>query len=114
MTTLFAGGLGGSHEELCGALAGAIMVMSALYGRTDCRVDDTEARSLARQYRDLFLAEMGYTCCGPLRERANGPQGTGSCRPLVERAAMLLLELLDVPERQMPETPERSTQGEQE
>jgi C_GCAxxG_C_C family probable redox protein len=96
MTTLFAGGLGGSHEEMCGALAGAIMVMSALLGRTSCQTDDKDAIALARRFRELFLAELGHTRCAPLRELARGPQGTGSCRPLVEHAATILLQLLDI------------------
>ena len=95
MATLFAGGVGGSHEEMCGALAGAILVLSALFGRTDCKTDDKEQIALAKRYRELFLAEMGHTRCAPLREWAHSPQGTGSCRPLIERAAMILLELLE-------------------
>ena len=95
MTNLFAGGLGGSHEEMCGALAGAILAMSALLGRTDCHTDDKDAMALAKRYRELFLAELGHTQCAPLREWARGPQGTGSCRPLVERAATILLQLLE-------------------
>lgn len=96
MATLFAGGLGGSHEEMCGALAGAILVMSALLGRTDCKADDKDGMALAKHYRELFLDELGHTRCAPLREWAHGPQGTGSCRPLVERATTILLQLLDV------------------
>jgi C_GCAxxG_C_C family probable redox protein len=94
MTTLFGGGVGGSRQELCGALSGAIMAMSALLGRTDCAVDDKAAIELARQFRERFVAEFGTTTCEPLRRAFQGADGNGSCRPLVERTALLLLQFL--------------------
>jgi C_GCAxxG_C_C family probable redox protein len=94
MATLFGGGVGGCRQELCGALSGAIMAMSALLGRTDCTVDDKAAMELAKQFRERFVAEFGTTTCEPLRRAFKGPDESGSCRPLVERTALLLLQFL--------------------
>lgn len=93
MATLFGGGIGGCREEVCGALSGAIMVMSALWGRTDCQVDDKAEMALAKAFRERFRAEFGHTICAPLRDRFN-PDGKGSCRPLVEQTTTLLLRFL--------------------
>ncbi len=93
MATLFGGGIGGCREEVCGALSGAILAMSALLGRTECGVDDKPEMALAKAFRERFLTEYGHTVCAPLRDRFN-PDGKGSCRPLVEQTALLLLEFL--------------------
>jgi hypothetical protein len=50
---------------------------------------------LAARYRDRFLAELGSTLCDPLRHRVQAPGGLGSCARLVERAASILLDLLE-------------------
>ncbi len=93
MATLFGGGVGGCREELCGALSGAILAMSALLGRSECGLDDKAEMALAKAFRERFGAEFGHTICKPLRDRFN-PDGQGSCRPLVERTVRLLLEFL--------------------
>jgi C_GCAxxG_C_C family probable redox protein len=95
MGTGFSGGVGGTHQELCGALSGGVLVSSALLGRTDLQGDDRPAMNLATLYRARFLAEFGDTQCAPLRERVKAPGGLGSCAILVERATLLLLELLE-------------------
>lgn len=94
MANLFAGGVGGSREEMCGAMTGALMAMSALIGRTDCRVDDKAEMALAKLYRERFLAQEGGTLCAPLRAKMRGPDDKGSCGPLAERAAWLALAVL--------------------
>jgi C_GCAxxG_C_C family probable redox protein len=90
----FAGGLGGSQEELCGAAAGAIMVIGARFGR-EALQDDALAQRLSKAFRERFLADLGETRCGPLRQNVVKVQGgLGSCDVVCERAAMVLLELL--------------------
>jgi C_GCAxxG_C_C family probable redox protein len=95
MGTGFSGGLGGTHQELCGALSGGVLVIGALLGRTERSQDDRPALNAATLYRSRFLAEFGETQCAPLREKVTAPGGLGSCGILVEQATLLLLELLD-------------------
>lgn len=97
MPTAFAGGVGDTGKEMCGALSGALMIIGALYGRTGLDQDDKKALLLARRYRESFAEEMGDTRCAPVYERQHGPQGAGSCAAVVERAARVLLDLLDSP-----------------
>jgi C_GCAxxG_C_C family probable redox protein len=75
MTTGFAGGVGGSKQEMCGALSAGVMIIGALHGRSSLAEDSDPARQLATHYRELFAAEFGTTRCSPLYEQVNAPVG---------------------------------------
>jgi len=94
MTTGFAGGVGETEQEMCGALSAGIMLIGALHGRNSLEEDDWQALRLAAHYRERFAAELGTTRCGLLYERVHAPGGLGSCSVVVERAARILLGLL--------------------
>jgi len=94
MTTGFAGGVGGSKQEMCGALSAGVMIIGALHGRNSLEEDDEPAQRLVTHYRERFAAELGTTRCDPLYERVHAPGGLGSCSVVVERAARILLGLL--------------------
>lgn len=94
ITSIFAGGLAGTRQELCGALSAGAMIIGMLYGRSSLAEDEQFARQMVKTYRERFLAEFGTTQCSPLRDRYATPDGSASCGPLVERAAILLQELL--------------------
>ncbi len=94
MATGFAGGVGGTQQELCGALAGAIMVIGAIFGRTTLE-DDTLAQRLTEKMRERFFETFGTTQCVRLVEDVvESEGGLGSCDVLVERATMILLGVL--------------------
>jgi len=94
MATGLAGGVGDTQQEMCGALSGGVLVIGGLLGREKLSESDAPAFALAARYRERFLAEFGYTQCGRLRDEVvYAPGGLGSCGALVERAAMILLEL---------------------
>lgn len=94
ITTGFAGGVGGSKQEMCGALSAGVMIIGALYGRNNLEEDDEPARQLVTRYRECFAADFGTTCCGPLYEQVHAPGEPGSCAVVVERAARILSGLL--------------------
>jgi C_GCAxxG_C_C family probable redox protein len=94
LSTGFAGGVGGSQNELCGAMAGGVMIIGALLGRVSLQ-DDALAQSLTKTFRRRFRESFGETECRWLRENVVLPQGgLGSCAVLVERTAVLLLDVL--------------------
>lgn len=95
MATGLGGGVGGTHQELCGALSGGVLVIGALHGRHRLPASDEPAYSLAARYRERFLAELGATQCEQIRTWVEAPGGPGSCAPLVEKAALFLLDILD-------------------
>ncbi len=94
--TAFAGGIGGTRQELCGALSGGVLLIGALYGRTRPDEDDRQCYELASRYRERFIQAMGMTRCCDLRASGYGPNGTTPCSVLVERAARILLEVLAI------------------
>jgi C_GCAxxG_C_C family probable redox protein len=102
IVSLFGGGVGGTHEELCGALSAGVMIIGALYGRSSLGEDEQFARRLAALWRERFLAEFGHTQCEALREPLRALDGSVSCTPLVERATLLFLELLREAAGQLP------------
>jgi C_GCAxxG_C_C family probable redox protein len=95
MTTALAGGLGCSYQEMCGALSGGSLIIGARYGRTAPDDDDEECDRRTCAYRERFLARFGTTRCIELRESGYGSEGRWPCSTLVERAAHLLIEVLD-------------------
>jgi C_GCAxxG_C_C family probable redox protein len=99
IATGLAGGVGDTQQEMCGALSGGVLVIGGLLGRESVDEDDWPALSLATRYRKCFLAELGATQCARLREMIYASGGLGSCDLLVERAATILLELLEEAER---------------
>lgn len=95
MATGFAGGVGETQQEMCGALSGGVLVISGLLGRTNRSESDQRALDMSTRYRQRFLEEFGNTQCARLRETVvHGPGGFGSCAVLVERAAAIVLSLL--------------------
>jgi C_GCAxxG_C_C family probable redox protein len=94
MATPFGGGVAGTREELCGALAGGVMAIGALYGRTDAGPDETQAYQFAKQYREAFLAAFGHTQCAPIRDAYAKPDGSHGCDKVVAIAARALMEAL--------------------
>jgi C_GCAxxG_C_C family probable redox protein len=95
LATGLGGGVAGTRLELCGALSGGVLAIGGLLGRQDPDTDDSEAYALAEEFRTRFLAAMGDTQCGPLREAVEAPGGPGTCAPLVEQATGILLDLLN-------------------
>ena len=94
MSNPFGGGVGGTHQEICGAFSGGVMVIGGLHGRTDPSQDDEHSYDLAKQYYEAFLEEFGTAQCDPIRKRFQKPDGSHSCDQVVEWAARTLLNLL--------------------
>ena len=55
LATPFAGGVGSTNLELCGACTGALMVIGGLHGRAQAGADDARCQELAAAYRAAFL-----------------------------------------------------------
>lgn len=95
MMTALAGGLGGTHLELCGTLSAGALLIGALHGRILPEEDDSRCYQLASNYRERFIEEWGTTCCADLRALGYGSDGTIACSVLVSRAAAMLQEVLN-------------------
>jgi C_GCAxxG_C_C family probable redox protein len=64
----FGGGIGGTHEEICGALSGAVMVLSTLYPHVGENNPETKRRlyGIVRECRSRFNQRFAHTRCGEL------------------------------------------------
>jgi len=64
----FGGGVGTSHEELCGAISGALLVLGLLHPHTraEDRAGKREISGLAKEFRRRFQETFGHTRCGDL------------------------------------------------
>jgi len=72
-----AGGLGSSSKGTCGSLAGGVMIISSLCGRSRDQFDDPgrireRAYRLARRLLERFEAEFGSGMCGEIQRRLMG------------------------------------------
>jgi len=55
MSTAFAGGIGGTTLENCGAFSAGVMIIGGLYGRESSEEDDQVCQGLAEKYRERFI-----------------------------------------------------------
>lgn len=95
MCSGFGGGIGHARD-LCGALAGSVMVISVLAGRTS-----PEEKSLSEiypytlEFHERFKAAFGGTACGELMQfEFNTKEHLKNCIKLVNKVAQLLAEYL--------------------
>lgn len=58
--TPFSGGMG--VRCLCGAVAGAMLVIGSIYGKNDNQ-DGMQARALAKAYNEKFSQKYKVNCC---------------------------------------------------
>lgn len=94
MTTGLGGGVGSTHQHVCGAFSSGVLLIGARYGRTKPGEDDSRCQAKVRAYRNAFRTRLGSVICCELREEKYGSGGEEPCSVLVERAASLLLEEL--------------------
>ena len=89
--TSFSGGM--SSGCLCGAVAGAQMVLGILYGR----YKDNTARAKAKELYDKFVSVHKATCCRILTKNFkdfHSPERRNHCTNMVEFCAKTLDEML--------------------
>lgn len=108
ISTGFSGGVGGTHEELCGGISGAAIIIGLLYGRTTA--DEAlmiRCKRLISEQRDRFVAEFGTTVCQELRDAQFGADEQNPCSAMIAPAAFMLLDILE-------EEKQRETQSQRE
>jgi len=81
----FGGGL--SIGEVCGALCGAVMVLSLLHVETVAHKSDT-LKPRTRELLEEFRSEMGCIDCDTLKAKFRTPEQ--KCLSIIEQAALCL------------------------
>jgi C_GCAxxG_C_C family probable redox protein len=91
----FRAGVGGSHKEICGALAGGLMAGGCLLGRDKAGQPLDFANMVATEVRDRFEALYGSTICFEILE-AMGPQENSQlCHQLSGTTAALVCQIIN-------------------
>lgn len=98
LATGFGGGIA-EEADVCGALAGGVMLIGYLHGRESLSQDQSRYWALAREYRRRFLAQLGSTSCMHFTQGSFNPENHRKCAGVVICAASILLDLLDLPLR---------------
>ena len=64
----FGGGMGGSHEEVCGAVSGGVLILSLCFpfGRQGDLDAKRNLYRIAKEYRRRFFEVFGHTRCADL------------------------------------------------
>ena len=81
---------------VCGALAGAQLVIGANCGRTSADEDPWECAEKSKAFVDQFKKRYKVTCCRALggKLERNSPEQKQTCSQIVEYVAGILDELL--------------------
>jgi C_GCAxxG_C_C family probable redox protein len=95
LSSAFAGGIGGTEEELCGVVSMGVAVISMLYGRTSTNEKDQECQDLAARFRERFLDKFGTVRCSDLRESDYGGENAEPCSTLAERGVRVLVDVIE-------------------
>lgn len=94
IATSFSGGM--SSGCLCGAVAGAQIVLGHHFGKGNKKGNDELARAKAKQFIDEFKTNHKATCCKALTAglEFGSPERKENCTKLVEECAEILEELV--------------------
>lgn len=101
-------GLGmGCMREACGALSGAVIVLSFLYGRDNRHGSEHVSQRAARLFRKMFIAEFSSSNCGDMVGRDKVVKKFDRCRSLTSTTAGLLIDFIEEFEHELKEKEEK-------
>lgn len=88
----FSGGM--SSGCLCGAVAGAQMVLGSNFGRSNSKNNEEIARQKAKEFIEEFRKNRKVTCCKVLTAGLNSVQKKQNCTSLVGECAQILEDMM--------------------
>lgn len=94
VATTFSGGMGSGC--VCGAVAGAQIVLGALYGRSNAKENPQIAKEKAKELVAAFKDKYKYTCCKVLSKGLDGVDKRVHCAKMVEFCSNKLEEMINV------------------
>ena len=96
VATSFSGGMGVGC--LCGAVAGAQMIIGVQFGRENKSGNDVIARAKAKELMQRFMEVHKATCCRVLTRgmEMGSPERKAHCTNMVEYCQKLVEELIQI------------------
>ena len=95
VATAFGGGVGRTHQDICGALTGGVIALGCLFGRSEPGADWTDAYELAAELKRRFVLEHGTTNCGALLATFGPQENMIRCKRLSGEVGSMLAEILE-------------------
>ncbi len=89
----FCGGIGGSHEEICGALSGSILALGFLYGRSNPNEDNDKVKFISSELLKLFKKKHQTTRCSKILDSFGEQNDSEKCCALTAETSKLVLNL---------------------
>ncbi|HSA07453.1 MAG TPA: C-GCAxxG-C-C family protein [Candidatus Gastranaerophilales bacterium] len=95
ISSSFSGAMG-SHECLCGAVAGAQLTLGVVFGRKDFQNDPHEIKKIAAEFNKRFKEKRNATCCRVLRAKFkdNPVEARQNCAGIVKDASSILQDIV--------------------
>ena len=93
--TPFGGGIGRTHDGICGALSGGIIALGWLFGRSEPGEDCTDVSQRTEELIQHFIREHGTTQCGKLLDAFGPQENMQRCKLLSGETADLLADLIE-------------------
>ena len=94
MATCFGGGVGRTHADMCGALAGGLLALGCLRGRDVQGGNWDAAAALATRYRQGFVERFGSSVCKDVLAGLGHQVNMDKCKQLSGFTAGLAFALL--------------------
>jgi C_GCAxxG_C_C family probable redox protein len=94
VATAFGGGIGRSFEDVCGALAGGIIAIGFLFGRSQTGADWRDAYESAAELRLRFFESYGTTNCKELLSRFGEQTNMMTCKKLSGAVAGMVAQIV--------------------
>ena len=101
----FGGGMGGSHQEVCGAISGGVMALSILYPHVEENDAATKRRiySITQEFRTRFRERFGQTVCGDLLATKVDAGGAAREMGIKRRCDILIVTAVELVEQMLRE-----------
>ncbi len=94
VASAFGGGIGGTHEDVCGALSGGVIAIGYLLGRDKPSESVDEAKAIAAEFRQNFNKTYGTSNCGALLDKFEPQENHHKCQDMVGKMTGMLARLL--------------------
>jgi C_GCAxxG_C_C family probable redox protein len=98
----FGGGIGATHEEICGAITGGVIAIGHIHGRRKPGGDWKKAAKASESLRKRFLEKYPSTICSTIIDSFEEQDQMAACKKLVHIVTTLTLEILTESEEKSP------------
>jgi C_GCAxxG_C_C family probable redox protein len=90
----FCGGIGRSHEDICGIFTGGVIAVGYLFGRMEQGKDLSVACDVISEFRESFIETFGSNNCAAILKSLGEQEKYIKCKQITGKATGLLADIL--------------------